>query len=255
VAGANMLAALPTTGKLDRVDKMLTKAMSRAKGRDEIVLATWKVWMPHHRIWISCSDTETSKTENVATALNAVFCASAATERELLQLFRPKYLDRPLKEIDPEPTEVVCPYPKVDLKAIVEKLIKTREEARGQLSLIEPQLVGRYRRMQWQYLFLPTSTSSLEREREASAKLAELQSRSLAVEICLNLTRKLLPQGVERQDIFYAPIVVVHLKQEKDGISRFVLIDLTTGKVDAALTKLCELNDEFKSRLELALGL
>ena len=251
-AWASMLAALPTSDKLGGVDRILTKVTSRAKRRDEIVLTTWKVWMPYHRIWVSCSDTDTSKTEKVATALNAMFCASAATERELLQLFRPKHLDRPLEEIDPEPTEVVCPYPKVDLKAIVEKLIKIHTEARDQLSEIEPQLVRSYRRMQWRYLFLPTTTGQIQREMETSTKVAELRSRCLAVEACLNMESSFAPLKVEDHDIFYIPMTVAFVGGSMNT-TRYLLVDLTTGKVDAALTNLCELNEDFKTQLELSL--
>lgn len=252
-ANAGMIVVPPKTHEPTEINKVVRKATSRAKRRDEAVLVTWNAWMPYHRIRITCSNMDGSRTEKVTTALNAMFCASATTERELLQLFRPKHLDSPLKEMDPEPTEVVCPHPEVDLNAIVDKLVKIREQARGQISRIEGQLIRSYRRMQWQHLILPTTSSSLQREREASAKLAELQSASLAVDICLNLTRVLLPQAVEGHDIFYAPMAVVQLGQGENGLGRHVLIDLTTGKVDAALTNLCELNDEFKSSLELAL--
>jgi hypothetical protein len=247
------LVALPRVHKPAEVDKMVVKATSKAKHRNETAVASWKVWMPYHRIWIACSYIDESREETVATALNAMFCASARTERELLQLFRPKHLDKPLEEIVTGPDEIVLPYPSADLNKILDKLIKTRTEARDRLSQIETELVKTYRRMQWRYLLLPTSTGTLEREGKASAKFAELQSTSLAVDICLNLTTELLPRKVERLDVFYAPMAVVLLKRD-DGTGRYVLIDLTTGKVDDALTNLCELNDDFKSRLELVLG-
>lgn len=247
----NKLVALPRIQKAAEVDKMVMKATRKAKHRNETAIESWKVWMPYHRIWITCSQIDPSRQEKVATALNAMFCASAGTERELLQLFRPKHLDNPLEEIDPGPDEVVLPYPSADLNEILDKLIKIRTEAQDKLWQIEAELVKRYRRMQWLYLFLPTSTGTLEREGKASAKLAELRSTSLAVDLCLNLTRELLPQKVERHDVFYAPMAVVLLKRE-GGSGRYVLIDLTTGKLDGALTDLCELNDDFKSALELA---
>jgi len=250
---ATQLLVPPFADDMAEVNRTVERAVVKARRPDETVLRIWKVLMPYHRIWITCSDVETSKIDTVGTALNAVFCASAGTERELLQLFRPKHLDNPLEEIDPGPDEVVLPFPSADLNEILDKLIKIRTEAQDKLWQIEAELVKRYRRMQWLYLFLPTSTGTLERQGKASAKLAELRSTSLAVDLCLNLTRKLLPQKVERHDVFYAPMAVVLLKRE-GGSGRYVLIDLTTGKLDGALTDLCELNDDFKSALELALG-
>ena len=247
------LVALPRVQKAIEVDKMVMKATKKTKHRNETATESWKVWMPYHRIWIACSQIDPSRQEKVATALNAMFCAFAGTERELLQLFRPKHLDNPLEEIDPAPDEVVLPHPPADLNEILDKLIKIRTKAHNELSQIEAELVKTYRRMQWLYLFLPTSTGSLEREKKASARFAELRSTSLAVDMCLNLAREIVPQKVEGHDVFYAPMAVVHLKRDDDS-GRYVLVDLTTGKVDDALTNLCELNDEFKSHLELALG-
>jgi len=248
-----MLVVLPITHESSEIETIVAKVTNKARRRDEIIRSTWNVWMPYHRIWIKCLNIDTSRSERVVTALNAAFCTSTRTDSELLQLFRPRHLNKPLKEIDPDPTEIICAHPAVDLEALLQRLIKIRIDAIDQLSEIEPQLVKAYRRMQWQYLFLPTTTGSLQREREASAKLAELQSRLLAVEVCLNLTGSLIPQNIEEHDVFYAPMAVVHLKLMENTSSRYVLVDLTTGKADLALTNLCELNDDFKSRLELAL--
>jgi len=194
-----------------------------------------------------------SRVEKVATALNAVFCVCAKAQSELFQIFRPRHLEGLLGEIEPKLGEIVCSYSTVDLEAIVDRLIKIHAEARDQLSQVEPELVRSYRKMQWQYLIIPKTTGWLQHETEASKKLARLQSRSLAVEICLNLPSNFVPQRVEEHDVFYIPMAVTHIKQEKGESSRFVLIDLTTGKMDAALTNLCELNEDFKTQLELSL--
>lgn len=248
-----MLAVLLATPKSTEVDGIVAKVTQKARRRDEIAESTWKVWMPYHRVWISCTRIDALSRTRVVTALNAFFCPSARTERELLQLFRPKHLEHPLREIAAEPTDIICPHPEVDLNAILENLAKIRAEAQDQIPQIERQLVKGYRRMQWWHLFLPTSTGSLEREEQTSAKLAEFQSRSLAVDICLNLTDTLVPQNVVEHDIFYIPMAVVQFRQRGNGSGRYVLVDLTTRKLDGALTHLCELNEEFNSRLGLAL--
>jgi hypothetical protein len=248
-----MLVALPTADKSRDIDGIVAKATKKVKRREETTRSSWKVWMPYHRIWISCSHIYTSRPAEVTTALNALFCASAKTERELVQLFRPRHLERNLKESDPEASEVVLSHRPVDLNSIVEKLVKMREGARGQVPQAERQLAGRYRRMQWLHLLLPTPTSSLESEQEFSSKLAELRSRSLAVDICLNLTRSLVPGKVERHDIFYAPMAIVHFEDDEKGSDRYLLVDLLSGKPDSALTSLCEQNADFKYSLKAAL--
>ncbi len=248
-----MLVVLRATSKSTEVDGIVTKVTRKARRREESAESTWKVWMPYHRIWISCTQIDAQNPVRVVTALNAFFCPLARTERELLQLFRPRHLKYPLGEIAAEPADVICPHPEVDLSAILENLAKIRAEARHQMSPIESELVKGYRKMQWQHLFLPISTRSLEREGQASVKLAELQSRSLAVDICLNLTESLVPQNVAEHDIFYIPMAVVQFKRMENGSGRYVLIDLVTGKCDAALTDLCGQNEEFNSRLGLAL--
>jgi len=249
-----MLVVLPTTRKDAEIDRAITNSIARVKRRNQTLLATWRAWMPYHRIRISCSNLDTSRIESVATALNAVFCASAKNEGELLQLFRPKHLELPLKEIEAEIGEVVFPHPEVDLNAIVDRLVKVRGEARSLLSQIERQLINVYRAMQWRHLFLPTPTSTLERETEASGKLAELRSLLLAVDICLNLTRNLLPRKVEGHDVFYAPMAVFQLRESGIKTARYVLVDLTTRKIDETFTNLCSQDDDFRSDLELGLG-
>jgi hypothetical protein len=248
-----MLVVPPTAQKPAEIDRIIAKITGKVKHHNEIAQSIRRVWMPYHRIWISCTQTDTASPVHVVTGLNAFFCPSAKTERELLQLFRPKHLEKSLKKTAAEPTDIICPHPGVDLNVILEKLVKIRTEARDKAAQIESQLVKGYRRMQWRYLVLPTSTTSLERERQTSAKLAELQSRSLAVDICLNLTEALIPRNVVEHDIFYIPMAVVQFRQGRNGSGRYVLIDLATGKLDGALTDLCELNEEFNSRLGLAL--
>jgi hypothetical protein len=49
------------------------------------------------------------------------------------------------------------------------------------------------------------------------------------------------------------PMAVVHVKEGENDSSHHILIDLTTGRLDAALTGLCEANEDFKSRLATAL--
>jgi hypothetical protein len=248
-----MLVTLATLDKSTDIDKIVAKVTKKVKRREETTQSSWKVWMPYYRIWISCSHLYASRIAEVATALNALFCTAATSERELVQLFRPRHLERHLRDLEPETSEVVLPHRPVDVNSIVEKLIKIREEARDQLPQAQRKLAGKYRRMQWLHLLLPTPTSSLESEEQVSAKLAELRSRSLAVDICLNLTSSLVPVKVERHDIFYAPMAVVHFEHSEKDSDRYLLVDLLSGKPDSALTSLCEQNSDFKSRLASAL--
>jgi len=242
------------TDKPVEVDRVVAKAVRKAKRRDKSVLGVWKVLMPYHRILIACSDKETSKPEKVATALNAMFCTYAANELELLQLFRPKHLERPLVEDEPGHTDVVLPYPRVDLNAMLDKLVKIRADTLNQISQIKPQMVKTYRRMQWQSLFLPTSTGSLQREGEVSAKHAQLQAMKFAIDMCLNLTDRLVPEKLERHDVFYAPMAVIRFTESGHETAGHVLVDLTTQKVDEAFTNLCDQNHDYAFGLEQALG-
>lgn len=248
-----MLAVLPATHESAEIDKMATKVTRRAKRRNETVLATWKAWIPYHRIWITCSHVEETRLEKVVTALNAVFCLCAKTEPELMQIFRPRHLERPLVEIDPDPRELVYPYPAADLNAIIDGLIKIRAEIRDQLSQIQPRLVKADRRMQLWHLILPIPTSYLEREQAVAAKFAELQSRSMAIDLCLNLTSGLLPLKVEGHDIIHVPMAVARLGETGHDSDRYVLVDLATGRLDTALTSLCGSESDFRSQVASAL--
>ena len=230
------------------VETAIANVAKRVKHRNETIVASWRMRMPYHRLQIRC-DTNTSTPHIAVTALNALFCG-IATERELMQLFRPKHLQKPLENKDPETNEIVCPFPAVDLDQVLGRLLRRRAQMQVELLETKQQLSKDYRNMQWRYLFLPTSTRSLEREKQASSKFAELQSTILGIDICLNLARGLVPQRVEARDIVYIPMAVLHFKDE---LARYSLIDLTTGKEDPALTKLCETADDFKSELQRAL--
>jgi len=248
-----MLVVPPKTRESAEIEKILVKVTKKEKRRDEIVLTTWKVWMPYHRIWIACSNIEDSRPRTTVTALNAVFCACAKTERELLQIFRPRHLERSLMETDPDSAELVCTHPDADLSAIIEGLIKTRAEILLQLSQIEPQQGKTDRRMRWEHLIFPMSTSYLKRSRATSAKSAELRSRSMAIDLCLNLTPSLLPTKIEAHDIIYIPMSVAQLGDMLGNNDRYVLVDLATLKLDSALTSLCESEGSFRSQLASAL--
>ena len=248
-----MLAVLPRTHESAEIAKMATKVTRRAKHRNETVLATWKAWIPYHRIWIACSHVEDSRPEKVVTALNAVFCLCAKTEPELMQIFRPRHLERPLVEIDPNPEELVCSYPAADLNSIIDGLIKVRAEIRDQLAQIGQKMVKADRRIQLWHLFLPTPTSYLERGQATSAKFAQLQSRSMAIDLCLNLTSSLLPTKVEGYDIIHIPMAVAQLRETGQESDRYVLVDLATGRLDTALTTLCESEADFRAQLVSAL--
>jgi len=239
--------------KPEEIDRQINKAASKSKHSDEYVFSTRTIWMPYHRIRISCNNTDTSSIQSVETTLNAVFCAFAGSEHELLQLFRPRHLEKRLSDVAPDPAQLVCSPAEADLDAIVGRLMAIRAQATGELPQIERQLVRSYRRMQWLYLFLPTSTSSIERDSEVADRLAELKSKVLAVDICLNLRNNLVPVKVEDHDIFYAPMAVVHYKHRETESDRRVLVDLTTGRIDEAMTNLCETNSEFKTALQQAI--
>jgi len=227
------------------VETAIANVAKRVKHRNETIVASWRMRMPYHRLQIRC-DTNTSTPHIAVTALNALFCG-IATERELMQLFRPKHLEKPLENTEPEANEIVCRHPAVDLDQIVSRLLSRRAETQIELAETKQQLSKRYRNMQWRYLLLPTSTRSMEKEKQVSSKFAELQSTLLSIDICLNLARGHVPQRVEAHDIVYIPMAVVQLKQK--DLTHYLLIDLATGKEDFALTKLCETVGKFKSEL------
>jgi hypothetical protein len=227
------------------VEAAIATVAKRVKHRNETIVASWRMRMPYHRLQIRCDDTITSTPHIAVTALNALFCG-IATEREIMQLFRPKHLEKPLENTVPEADEIVCPHSAVDLDQVVSRLLSRRAQTQIELAETEQQLSKRYRNMQWRYLLLPTSTRSIEKEKQAASKFAELQSTLLSIDICLNLARGHVPKKVETHDIVYIPMGIVQLKNDS---ARYSLIDLATGKEDSALTTLCETVDDFKSEL------
>jgi hypothetical protein len=234
-------------------DKAVSKVTKRVRQRGDGLIDMWKVWMPYHKIQILCLESSTSSPREVTTALNAVFCADA-TEQELLQLFRPKHLEKPLRDQNPKADEIVLCYPRIDLQATIARLTRARAQARDGIAETQPQLVKGYRSMQWRNLLFPMSTRSIEKEKKASSKLAELQSIVLAIDICLNLEQDLVPQDTIDQGLVYIPMVVVLQRQGIDGTGRYLFIDLATGREDIALNRLCETSGNFASSLEVVLG-
>jgi hypothetical protein len=141
-AFAKMLVVPPTAQKSTEINRIIAKVTGKAKHPNETVQSTRKTWMPHYRIRISCTDTRRSEPARVVTALNAFFCTAAKTERELLQLFRPRHLEKPLKETNAEPSELICPHSEADLSTILDGLLTMRAEAKDQLAQIKRQHVN-----------------------------------------------------------------------------------------------------------------
>jgi len=210
------------------------------------------VWMPYHRIQFTFRRSKEDLVQRHGeTALNAMFCESVKSERELFILFRPNYLKHKTTSHSPQSGEIVGSTFRIDfdrvLEDILERLNRAKEELRELRSELQ-KIRARIRR----YGHIVPMIGALRREKELSEKVAKLSAMRNVLSMCLNINEDIRSVEVVDHDTFYYPTLAVTLRSKEDGSERYLIVDLASGLIgkhlncDRELTELCEKNSVCK---------
>ena len=119
------------------------------------------VWMPYYRIQFNYTRPErgliqSGETGRGETALNAMFCGSVKSERELFMLFRPNYLKYKIVRHSPQPEEIVGPTSYTDFDGVLGGFVKRLNEVRDELHEFRSELhKSRVRTRRYSLIFPP----------------------------------------------------------------------------------------------------
>jgi hypothetical protein len=218
------------------------------------------VWMPYHRIQFNYTRSERGliqrygETGRGETALNAMFCGSVKSERELFMLFRPNYLKHKKVRHSPQSEEVVGPTVYTDFDGVLMGFLKRLNGVKDELNELRSSWRKNYVRIRRRSMILPLPRRELkEKEKKFSKKAAELSAAVYTLNMCLNTNEDMTSIKVTGYDIFYYPTLVVTLKHKENGTERYLIINLVKGGLirkrlscDRGLTELCSKNSAFK---------
>lgn len=138
------------------------------------------VWMPYHRIQFNYRRSERGLIQRYGergrgeTALNAMFCGSIKSERELFMLFRLNYLKYKVIEHFPQSGKIVGPAVYTDFEGVLGGFLKRLNEVKDELSELRSELWKsrvHIKRYSW---ILPVMWD-LKKERTLSEKVAKLR--------------------------------------------------------------------------------
>jgi len=231
------------------------KGFFRKKFLEDIVRKNM-VWMPYYRIQFNYIRSEKGliQTGRSETTLNAMFCGSVKSERELFILFRPNYLKHKRIDQPPQSEEIVGPTFSTDFDGLLGGFLKRLNEAKDELIELRSELQkirARIRRSPYSRI-LPIP-GDLRKEKELSEKVAKLGAIRNVLSMCLNVNENIGSIEVVGHDIFYYPTLVVTLKHKENGTERYILVDpvgrgLVSKRLswDRELTELCDKNSMCK---------
>jgi hypothetical protein len=172
--------------------KMIEKRGFFRKKPLEDIIRENMVWMPYHRIQFNYSRSERGliqrygETGRGETALNAMFCGSVKSEREVFMLFRPNYLKYKVMRHSPQSEEVVGPTFYTDFDGVLGGFLKRLNEVKDELHELRSELHKsrvRIRRYSW---IVPVMWD-LKKERTLSEKVAKLSAIKNTLSMCLNV--------------------------------------------------------------------
>ena len=233
--------------------KMIEKrGLFRKKPLEDIIRKNM-VRMPYHRIQFNCRGSEKGLIRGDGeTALNAMFCGSVKSERELFILFRPNYLKHKIIRHSPQSEEIVGPTVNVDFQRVLRGFLKRLNEVKDELHELRPVLQKSRTRIR-RYSPIFPMIGDLKKEKELSEKVARLDAIRNVLSMCLNVNEDIKSIKVVGHDIFYYPTLVVTLKHKENGTERYLIINLVERGLiskhlscDKGLTELCDKNSMCK---------
>jgi len=210
------------------------------------------VWMPYHRIQFTFIHSEKDLVQRHGeTALNAMFCESVKSERELFILFRPSYLKHKTTGHSPQSEEIVGSTFCADFDGVLQGIMDRLNRVKDELYELRPEL-RRIRVRIRRYGHIVPMIGDLRREKELSEKVARLNAMMNVLSMCLNVNEDMRSVKVVDHDTFHYPTLVVTLENKEDGSERYLIVDLASGLIgkhlscDRELTELCEKNSTCK---------
>jgi len=234
--------------------KMIGKRSLFRKKTLENVIGENMVWMPYYKIQFDYKRSQRDliqrygETGRGQTALNAMFCGCAKSERELLMLFRPNYLKCKVIKRSPRPEEIVGPVFRIDSDRVLGGFVKRLNEANDELTELRSELQKSRLRLRRYRIIMP-AIWGLKNDRTLSEKVAKLSAAKNTLSMCLNLNESINSIEVTGNSIFYYPTLVATLENKANEGERYLIINLAdsglTGKhlsYDKGLTKLCDKN-------------
>lgn len=240
---------------------MIIKRGSFRKKPLEDIIGKNMVWMPYHRIQYTYRSSKKGLIQRSGeTALNAMFCRSAESERELFILFRPNYLKHKIIEHTLQSEEIVGPTVSTDFDDVLGNLLKRLNEVEDELNEPRSEL-QKIRARIAKYGHIVPMMGALKKERELSEKVARLSAVRNIRRMCLNVTENIKSIEVVGHDVFYYPTLVVTLKHKENGTERYILVNLVESGLiskrvscDKGLTELCNKNSAFKEIITRSLA-
>lgn len=247
-----MLAVAPSQIDWEELNNIIKKRVKkkgvfRKKPLESVVYKKW-VWMPLYKIY--CHHQSGNTIKKAVTVLNAMFPCDEAKKSEFYELFDPKLLRYKCIERVPRQREIVAPTTEINVQKIFEYLLELRNDARSKLTKIENELYQCRKKIYRYHPLLPILTHYLEREKKLSEEVAKLEVTDLNITRCLNSNENIDKIKVVNIDTFYYPILVVMLRERRNNLNRYLVIDLG-GRIslNVALTKLCNKNEALKAIL------
>lgn len=240
------------------VQKFMRKTIGKSslfrKKTLENVICEKMVWMPYHQIQFDYKRSQRDSIQRYGetgrgqTALNAMFCGCAKSERELFMLFRPNYLKYKVIKHSPRPEEIVGPIFHMDFGRVLGGFVKTLNEVEDELAELRSELQKSRLRLRRYRIIMP-AIWGLKDERKLSEKLAKLSAAKNTLSMCLNVNEAMKSIEITDNSIFHYPTLVATLKNKADEVERYLIMNLAdsglTGKhlsYDKGLTKLCDKN-------------
>jgi len=219
------------------------------KKPSEYTLRENMVWMPYHRIRFDYKRSERDLIQRYGeTALNAMFCGCAKSERELFMLFRPNYLKYELTKHSPRSEEIVGPSFHTGLEGILASFVKRIIELKDELTELRSELQKSRVRISRSRMIIP-GTWGLKNEKPLSEKVAKLSATKNILSMCLNVEKEVHSIKVTGNSIFYYPTLVATLENKADEPDRYLIVNLVKSGLpskhlshDKALTELCDKN-------------
>jgi hypothetical protein len=256
----------PSSYNEAELDKLVSSETKRAFARSkspliENIASKHLVWMPYYRVEFEYRRSEKEvaqqfgETARSETAINAMFCRCAQSHDDSLLLFRPNYLKHSTIAYSPKSGEVTGEPSEIDLDAFLSGFLKRLNEVENELHELKTKSNKRYARIRTYSRILPM-IGELKNAEKLSGKTASLVALKNISRLCLNLSEGAGSIRVISSSTFHYPTVAVVLKPREPEAERCLVINLVkSGSVrehlnlDAALTKLCNQNNECRKSL------
>ncbi len=247
------------------INKNLVKTGLLRRRFQEIICSETMIWMPYYKIHYEFTEEghelriDQEKTGSEMTALNAMFSSCVEDESGLLSLFRPDIFELELVDHIPS-NEVVGSIGKVEISAILDKLLAYRAEIDVERQEMVQELRQIHRKMQTMSLFLFTSKATRIREDELTRRLAQISGVLFSFRMRLGLPDNVTITKVTEAGLFYCPQLIVSVEHQNTGENRFLIVDFVRlgrkkgGGLDDALSRLCSVDDVCKATLEAAIN-